>query len=79
MARSLLGAEADWSIDTHIAAFIADGIWVANWQRGGGKRSQYPKPVPRPGSDGTRDGETMLGTVRTFAEIDEMRERIRRG
>jgi hypothetical protein len=24
-------------------------VRVANWQRGSGKRTDYPKPIPRPG------------------------------
>lgn len=31
---------------------------VANWQRGGGKRADQPKPLPRPGVD---DGVRKFG------------------
>lgn len=41
--------EHEWALDALLLAEVADALRVANWQRGGGKRSDYPKPIPRPG------------------------------
>lgn len=45
------GEEAVWTLDRHLAALTVDQLAVANWQRGTGKRKDYPKPIPRPGVD----------------------------
>ncbi|WP_051432586.1 hypothetical protein [Promicromonospora kroppenstedtii] len=39
----------EWSLDALLLAEVADALRVANWQRGGGRRHEYPKPIPRPG------------------------------
>ena len=38
-----------WTLDNLLLAEIADGVNVSNWQRGSGKKREYPKPIPRPG------------------------------
>lgn len=38
-----------WTLDNLLLAEIADGVNVGNWQRSGGKKRDYPKPIPRPG------------------------------
>ncbi|WP_191480127.1 hypothetical protein [Nocardioides ochotonae] len=50
-----------------LLAEVADAARVANWQRSGGKRRDYPKPIPRPGVD---DPDTTYG--RGALPIDDM-------
>ncbi|MEU3599894.1 hypothetical protein ABZ714_14380 [Streptomyces sp. NPDC006798] len=38
-----------WGLQEHLLAWVADLIAVSNWQRGQGKKKDYPKPIPRPG------------------------------
>lgn len=78
VARDIIGESAEWALSDHLLAYIADGVWVANWQRGHGKKKDYPKPIPRPGDKSDKKAKA-IGTVRTFAEIDAMRKKIRRG
>lgn len=47
--RVLHPEEAEWELPALLLAEIADATRVANWQRGNGRRSDYPKPIPRPG------------------------------
>lgn len=42
-------AEASWGLTELLLAEAVDALRIANWQRGSGKRSEYPKPLPRPG------------------------------
>lgn len=67
-----MGSSADWTLDTHIAAYAAHGIWVANWQRAGGKRSTYPEPIVPVAAAEPRDAEMFGGPGRSFEEIDEI-------
>jgi hypothetical protein len=39
----------EWGLPELLLAEVADAVRVANWQRGSGKRPDYPKPIPRPG------------------------------
>lgn len=39
----------EWTLDALLLAEVADALKVANWQRGEGKRHEFPKPIPRPG------------------------------
>lgn len=41
--------DAAWDLHAFLLAEIADALKVGNWQRGSGKRHEYPKPIPRPG------------------------------
>lgn len=41
--------DAAWSLTDLLLAEVADALRIANWQRGSGKRSEFPKPIPRPG------------------------------
>lgn len=41
--------EHEWDLQALLLAEIADALKVGNWQRGEGKKSEYPKPIPRPG------------------------------
>jgi hypothetical protein len=47
--RALNPKDFQWGLSELLLAEIADAANVANWQRGGGKRRDYPKPIPRPG------------------------------
>lgn len=38
-----------WTLDRLLLAEAVDALNVANWQRGSAKRSDFPKPIPRPG------------------------------
>lgn len=41
--------EAEWGLHEHLTALTADLMNVLAWQNGGGKKQDYPKPIPRPG------------------------------
>jgi hypothetical protein len=45
----MFGAEATWNLDRQLAASIVDLLAAGNWQRGGAKKKDKPKPVDRPG------------------------------
>lgn len=47
--RAMHPEEHEWNLPELLLAEIADAVRVANWQRGEGKRADYPKPIPRPG------------------------------
>ena len=49
LARSIDPEAALWGQSEHLLAAIFDALRVANWQRGEARRSDYPKPLPRPG------------------------------
>lgn len=38
-----------WGLQEHLLAAAVDALNGANWQRGGGKERDRPKPVQRPG------------------------------
>lgn len=46
---SLYPDQAQWGMPEQLMALMADNLAVANWQRGGGKRADYPEPITRPG------------------------------
>jgi hypothetical protein len=48
--RSVNGTEGTtWTLDRQLAAATIDALRIANWQRGGGKKKDRPKPISRPG------------------------------
>lgn len=51
-----------WGLTEQLLADIADHTHIAAWQRGGGKKKDYPKPIPRPGvePDEVRYGKKPL-------------------
>lgn len=51
--RSFYPDEAMWGLREQLLAAAVDALNVANWQRGSGKRKDYPKPIPRPGVEPT--------------------------
>lgn len=67
--RAMNPDDHEWDLPSLLLAEIADGVNVGNWQRGGGKRRDYPKPIPRPGVE--PDSKTYgKGAI----PIDEMAE-----
>ena len=55
-------------MDRHLAALTVDQLAIANWQRSGGKKKDYPKPIPRPGVNGDR--RTRTGDVSRVTPIE---------
>lgn len=47
--RALHPDDHEWTLPALLLAEVADAARVANWQRGSGKKADYPKPIPRPG------------------------------
>lgn len=54
--------EHEWTLEAMLLAEVADATNVGNWQRGSGKKRDYPKPIPRPGvePDGSTYGKGAL-------------------
>lgn len=50
------GDDAPWGLKEMLLAQIADEIAVSNWIASRGKKSDYPKPIPRPGVGPTKIG-----------------------
>lgn len=46
-------AEAEWTLTNQLLAAAVDALRVGNWQRGGGAKRDYPKPIARPGIEPT--------------------------
>lgn len=67
--RSYYGEEAAWSPDRQLLAAAVDVLNIANWQRGGGKRKDFPQPIPRPGVGPER---STYGDKASAIPIDEM-------
>lgn len=65
-----MGDEANWTLEAQLQAAIADALNVANWQRGSGKKADYPDPIARPGVNPVRETTAMTPAPRTIAEID---------
>lgn len=61
--------EHTWGLSELLIAEAVDALAVANWQRGAGKRADYPKPIPRPG---VRDDTERFGSE--AIPIDDMAE-----
>ena len=59
---------AHWGMTEHLLAIVADAARLGVWQRGGGKKSDRPKPIPRPGSE-TEQKKVHKGDV---MPVDEM-------
>lgn len=59
LAKSVIGAKAQWTTLEYLVAAAVDALNAGNWQRGGGK-GKRPKPVPRPGD---RQARKIGGTT----------------
>lgn len=49
LARAMDAEGSAWGLTEQLLAAIADASHVRVWQAGSGKRSDRPKPIPRPG------------------------------
>jgi hypothetical protein len=49
LVRELDGDDHPWGLTEQLLAAAVDALNGANWQRGGGKLRDKPKPIPRPG------------------------------
>jgi len=49
LVREIEGEDSPWGLTEQLLAAAVDALNGANWQRGGGKRKDKPKPIPRPG------------------------------
>lgn len=49
LSRAMSPQDFPWTLEAQLLAEAADQLRVANWQRSGGKKRDYPKPIPRPG------------------------------
>lgn len=67
--RAMYPEEAEWGIQEQLIAVIADYQAILAWQNGGGKKQDYPKPIPRPGIE---DADKKYGN--DALPIDEMAE-----
>jgi hypothetical protein len=72
LVRDIYGDALMWDINNQLLAAIADQLAIANWQRSGGKKSERPKPIPRPGIEKPKQygGEAV--------SIEEMAERLKK-
>ena len=57
--RAMNPDDWQWTFEAQLIAEAADQLRVANWQRSGGKKRDYPKPIPRPGVE--PDSKTFGG------------------
>lgn len=69
--RAMNPDDHEWTVPALLLAEIADGVNVGNWQRGSGKKRDYPKPIPRPGV--VPDAQ-VYGGKSSALPIDEMAE-----
>lgn len=68
--RSVNPETHEWGLLELLVAEGTDAARVANWQRGNGKKSDYPKPIPRPGVKQPETHTYGKGAI----PIDEMAE-----
>lgn len=61
---------SEWDIYSMLLADVVDSVRVANWQRGSGKRSEYPEPIVRPGYEPLK--ETFGGKPVSLEEMDKL-------
>lgn len=67
--RAMNPDEWEWGVAELLLAEIADSGHVAAWQRGGGTKKDYPKPIPRPG---VQPDSTVIG--KGAIPLDQMDE-----
>ena len=61
-----------WGLPEQLMALVADLLAIANWQRGAGKRSDFPRPISRPGVE-PDETETIGGHAGALS-LDDMRK-----
>jgi len=68
------GESAVWSTTDHLLAVVANALMIANWQRSGGKQSDMPELIERPGSTPKNN---HYGTAMPLHELIEFLARPR--
>lgn len=61
----------EWTLTNHLLATAVDALHGGNWQRGGGKAANKPKPIPRPGVESHTVKRHRPKRTYTTAEIDQ--------
>jgi hypothetical protein len=69
------GYDVAWTDEAHLAALAVDVAQIANWQRGGGKKTDMPKPLPRPSDSARLDARAERELARAEAFAQRQRER----
>lgn len=64
------GEDHVWGITEQLLAAAVDALNGANWQRGGGKQRDKPKPIPRPGTR-NEESKSFGRDAVTIEEIDD--------
>jgi len=72
LARAVDPEGSAWGQLEHLVAGMFDALQVANWQRGRARRSDFPKPLPRPGVE----QEAQLVGSGGGIPMDEMARRL---
>lgn len=72
LMRAIHGSVAEWSTSDHLLATVVDLLAWANYQRSDPKKSQKPKPLPRPGEGKPRK---KLSTTETRRRLEDLRRR----
>jgi hypothetical protein len=70
--RAQAPGEWEWDLQADLTAGVFDALQIANWQRGRARRSEFPKPLPRPGVE--PDSQTIGSGV--GIPMDEMAKRL---
>lgn len=60
----------EWDIYAMLLADVVDTLRAANWQRANDRKSNYPKPIPRPGVE--PDTQKFGGKPVSIEEMNEL-------
>jgi hypothetical protein len=69
------GYDSAWTEAEHLAALAVDVAQIANWQRGGGKKTDLPKPIRRPSEQARLDARAERELARAEAFAQRQRDR----
>lgn len=68
--RALYPEDADWGLQEHLLAVLADGVHTLLWQNGGDAKAKRPARIPRPGvEDSEREKKTYSGEAESLDDI----------
>lgn len=70
-----MGSDLAWTDEAHLGALNADINQIGNWQRGGGKKADLPKPIRRPSEQARLDARAERELARAEAFAQRQRER----